>query len=58
MYFENVGGAVSGPFEGPDRLPIVMRDVLSKSLTLRGFIQREFVSQLPDFYRDMSAWIR
>ncbi|NMO22161.1 NADP-dependent oxidoreductase [Pyxidicoccus fallax] len=48
----------TGPFEGPDRLPIVMRDVLSKSLTLRGFIQREFVSQLPDFYRDMSAWIR
>jgi NADPH-dependent curcumin reductase CurA len=48
----------TGPFEGPDRLPIVMRDVLSKSLTLRGFIQREFVSQFPDFQRDMSAWIR
>jgi len=48
----------TGPFKGPDRLPLVMRDVLSKSLTLRGFIQREFVSQLPDFHRDMSAWIR
>lgn len=48
----------TGPFEGPDRLPIVMRDVLSKSLTLRGFIQTEFVSQLPDFYREMGAWVR
>ncbi|MBL0692985.1 NADP-dependent oxidoreductase [Comamonas sp. JC664] len=48
----------AGEFPGPDRLPIVMRDVLSKSLTLRGFIQREFVSQLPDFHREMSAWIR
>ncbi|ABF86697.1 oxidoreductase, zinc-binding dehydrogenase family [Myxococcus xanthus DK 1622] len=48
----------TGPFEGPNRLPLVMRDVLSKSLTLRGFIQTEFVSQLPDFYRDMSAWVR
>ncbi|AKT37530.1 NADP-dependent oxidoreductase [Chondromyces crocatus] len=49
----------TGPFEGPDRLPHLMRDILSKSLTLRGFIQREFVAeQFPDFLRDMSTWIR
>lgn len=43
---------------GPDRLPATMRDILSKSLTVRGFIQREFADQRPDFYRDMAAWIR
>jgi NADPH-dependent curcumin reductase CurA len=47
----------TGPFEGPDRLPILMRDVLTKSLTIRGFIQREFQSQRPAFYRDMTPWI-
>lgn len=42
---------------GADRLPLVMRDVLSKSLQIRGFIQREFVDQRPDFYREMAGWI-
>jgi NADPH-dependent curcumin reductase CurA len=46
-----------GEFEGPDRLPLLMRDVLSKSLTVRGFIQREFVDQRPAFYRQMAEWI-
>src|SRR5262245_9392431 len=43
-----------GPFEGPDRLPVVVRDVLTKSLTIRGFIQREFADQRPAFYREMA----
>jgi NADPH-dependent curcumin reductase CurA len=47
----------TGPFEGPDRLPSLMRDVLTKSLTIRGFIQREFSAQRPDFYREMAQWI-
>ncbi|KAB2679220.1 MULTISPECIES: NADP-dependent oxidoreductase [Brucella/Ochrobactrum group] len=47
----------SGPFEGPDRLPLVMRDVLSKSLTIRGFIQRDFADQRPAFHHDMVKWI-
>jgi len=43
---------------GPrDRLPTLMRDVLSKSLTIRGFIQREFADQRPDFYRQAAEWI-
>ncbi|PZU94149.1 MAG: NADP-dependent oxidoreductase [Chelatococcus sp.] len=46
-----------GPFEGPDRLPVVMRQVLSKSLTIRGFIQREFADQRPVFDREMAEWI-
>jgi hypothetical protein len=47
----------TGPFEGPDRLPVLMRDVLTKSLTIRGFIQREFQAQRPAFYREMAQWI-
>ncbi|MCI0999877.1 NADP-dependent oxidoreductase [Ochrobactrum sp. C6C9] len=47
----------SGPFDGPDRLPLVMRDILSKSLTIRGFIQRDFGDQRPAFYHDMAKWI-
>ncbi|MGO4334106.1 NADP-dependent oxidoreductase [Labrys sp. KB_33_2] len=42
---------------GPDRLPPVMRDVLSKSLLIRGFIQREFADQRPAFYREAAEWI-
>ena len=47
----------TGPFAGPDRLPNVMRQVLSKSLTIRGFIQREFSDLRPAFYREMADWI-
>jgi NADPH-dependent curcumin reductase len=47
----------TGPFDGPDRVPILMRDVLTKSLTIRGFIQREFHAQRPAFYREMAQWI-
>lgn len=42
---------------GPDRLPAVMRAVLNKSLTIRGFIQREFADQRPDFYREATKWV-
>lgn len=47
----------TGDFEGPDRFPVVMRQVLSKSLTIRGFIQHEFQAQRPAFYKEMAAWI-
>lgn len=42
---------------GDDRLPVLMRSVLSKSLTLRGFIQREFADQRQAFQQEMAAWI-
>jgi NADPH-dependent curcumin reductase CurA len=49
--------ASSAP-EGPDRLPDFMSLVLTKSLTIRGFIQGEFTkSHGRDFVRDMSAWV-
>ncbi|MFZ2178664.1 MAG: NADP-dependent oxidoreductase [Rhodococcus sp. (in: high G+C Gram-positive bacteria)] len=45
--------------EGPDRLPGFFNRVLVKSLTIRGFIQTEFVAEMyPDFQREMSGWIR
>ena len=34
-----------------------MREVLSRSLNVRGFIQREFVDQRPAFYKEMAAWM-
>lgn len=44
--------------EGPDRLPAFMGLVLTRSLSVRGFIQGEFVrSHTRDFVRDMSAWV-
>ncbi|RUW63720.1 NADP-dependent oxidoreductase [Mesorhizobium sp. M7A.F.Ca.US.008.03.1.1] len=42
---------------GIDRLPVLMQQVLHRSLTIRGFIQREFVDQRPAFYREMAEWI-
>src|SRR3954469_18745791 len=41
-----------------DRLPGFMRDVLSKSLTIRGFINYDFGELYPDFLRDMGPSIK
>ena len=49
--------ATSSP-EGPDRLPGYMRLILTRSLTVRGFIQGEFTkSHGRDFLRDMPGWV-
>lgn len=43
---------------GPDRLPEFYGRILTKSLTVRGFIQNEFVRELyPDFLREMGGWV-
>lgn len=47
-----------GELAGPDRFPATMRDVLTKSLTIRGFIQNEFVAQFPEFYKQAAGWIK
>ncbi|TKR55014.1 NADP-dependent oxidoreductase [Allopusillimonas ginsengisoli] len=47
----------SADTSGPNLLPATMRQVLSKSLTLRGFIQREFADQRPLFLEEVSTWI-
>ena len=44
--------------EGPDRLPGLFRRTLTLSLTIRGFIQDEFVADhYRNFTKDMSGWI-
>jgi NADPH-dependent curcumin reductase CurA len=41
--------------EGPDRLPATMREILTKSLTLRGFINFEFADEhYPAFLKTVS----
>jgi len=44
--------------DGPDRLPGLMRAVLTKRLTLRGFIVTDFAAQAADFRRDVGGWLR
>jgi NADPH-dependent curcumin reductase len=43
---------------GPDRTPQIFRQVLTKRLTIRGFIVWDFASQAESFERDVSTWIR
>jgi NADPH-dependent curcumin reductase CurA len=43
---------------GPNRLPLLMRNVLTKRLLVRGFIVTDFAARLDDFLRDMSQWMR
>jgi len=43
---------------GPNRVPELMRSILVKRLTFRGFIVWDFAAQYPDFLRDMSGWLR
>ncbi|MGW4772944.1 NADP-dependent oxidoreductase [Nocardia sp. NPDC004278] len=48
----------TGAPAGPDRLPGFYGRILTKSLTVRGFIQSEFVREMyKDFLREMSGWI-
>ncbi|MBN9519380.1 NADP-dependent oxidoreductase [bacterium] len=43
---------------GPNRVPLLMRSVLVKRLTVRGFIVGDFAAQYPDFLRDVGGWLR
>jgi NADPH-dependent curcumin reductase CurA len=43
---------------GPDRVPLLLRNVLTKRLTIRGFIVSDFAAKFPDFIRDMPQWVR
>jgi NADPH-dependent curcumin reductase CurA len=43
---------------GPNRVPELMRAALVKRLNIRGFIVWDYASQLPEFLRDMSGWLR
>src|SRR5436853_5855114 len=43
---------------GPDRVPLVMHNTLTKRLTFRGFIVGDFAAQYSAFLADMTGWIR
>ncbi len=45
------------PSDGPDRLQATMRAILSKSMSLRGFIVREFAQLRPTFLDEVTQWI-
>ncbi|MDD9347985.1 NADP-dependent oxidoreductase [Mumia sp.] len=48
----------TGTPEGPDRLPALMNRILVRSLTVRGFIQREFVRlHYRPFQEEMGDWV-
>jgi NADPH-dependent curcumin reductase CurA len=42
---------------GPDRVPLLMRAILTKRLTFRGFIVSDFGAQTKQFESDMSTWV-
>jgi NADPH-dependent curcumin reductase CurA len=42
---------------GPNKLPLLMRNVLTKRLTIRGFIVSDFANRQADFLRDVAAWL-
>jgi NADPH-dependent curcumin reductase len=48
----------TGPREGIDRLPTLMRSVLSNRLTIQGFIVLDFDDQIDDFLRDVGGWLK
>jgi NADPH-dependent curcumin reductase CurA len=49
---------MSMPPRGVDRVPMLMTTVLTRRLTLRGFIVGDFAAQRDEFRLRMSAWLR
>ncbi|KQP40956.1 NADP-dependent oxidoreductase [Methylobacterium sp. Leaf104] len=43
---------------GPDRVPVLMRAILSKRLHVQGFIVWDFAAQEAEFLREVGAWLR
>jgi NADPH-dependent curcumin reductase CurA len=43
--------------EGPDRLPMLLSHILTRHLTVRGFIQHDFIALYPQFLREMGGWL-
>ncbi|NYZ61433.1 NADP-dependent oxidoreductase [Luteimonas deserti] len=48
----------TGPAPGPDRVPQLMSLILTRHLTVRGFIQHDFIALYPEFVREMGQWLR
>ncbi len=47
----------TAPSPGPDRMAGLMRAILTKRLTFRGFIVFDFASQQAEFLREAGAWV-
>ncbi len=43
---------------GPDRTAVLMRAVLTRRIRIQGFIVLDYASQMSDFLRDVSGWLR
>ncbi|HEV2173292.1 MAG TPA: NADP-dependent oxidoreductase [Nitrospira sp.] len=43
---------------GPNRVPLLMRAILTKRLSVRGFIVTDFRNERPQFEREMAQWLR
>jgi NADPH-dependent curcumin reductase len=52
QYNDGAAGSLAGV-----ALPDLMRNILVKRLTLRGFIVTDFAAQMDDFLRDVGAWL-
>ncbi len=48
----------TAPPDGPDRLPQLWRMILTKRISVRGFIVFDDTSKQPDFVRDMAGWLK
>jgi NADPH-dependent curcumin reductase len=44
--------------DGPNQIPLLMRTILRRRLTVRGFISSDFAKQQASFFNDMSRWVR
>jgi len=44
--------------EGPNKVPVLMRSVLSNRLRVQGFIVWDFAAQEQEFQETMSGWVR
>jgi NADPH-dependent curcumin reductase CurA len=48
----------AAPPPGPNRVPSLLRAVLTKRLTVQGFLISDFAPRQREFLADMSAWLR
>jgi NADPH-dependent curcumin reductase CurA len=42
---------------GPDRMPLLMRNILTKRIRMQGFIVSDYNSRIGEFHRDMPGWV-
>jgi len=43
---------------GPNQVPLFLRTILSRRMTVRGFVSSDFADQRPAFFNEMGSWVR